>query len=166
VGEIFDRSLSRRNEFVGVFVLELVHFEVALLGDFESAVDRLGMLGEKPVHLLGRFEIAFGVGKEFEAGVVDGAAVADAGENILKRATAGVVIIDGVGGEERNLSFVAESDEVLEMGFIIDPVKARDGEGKAGAQNFAKFEKHIRFPLPSGEGQGEGRRRRRRCSSN
>ena len=72
--------------FFGILVGELVEREAAALGDLDRARQRLGIAAEQPCHLRRRFQIAIGMALAAEAGVVDGAVVPDAGDDILQDA--------------------------------------------------------------------------------
>src|SRR3546814_18966800 len=43
--------------------------------------------GEQPAHLGRRLQVPLGIGLQAEAGLVDGAVLADAGQNVLQRAS-------------------------------------------------------------------------------
>ena len=113
LGEIADGGFARGHYFVGIFVAQLVELESASLGDFQASMNGPRMRGEQAVHLRWRFEISFAVGEKFEAGVVNGAAVANACENILKRAALGGVIVNVIGGQQWDVERSAEVDNLL-----------------------------------------------------
>ncbi len=72
--------------------------------------------------------MALGVGEEGEAGLVERAAQADAGEDILQRAALGDVIVDIVGGDEGDLEIAREVGEFFEVGRIFAVVEAGGGQ--------------------------------------
>ena len=73
-----DRRLFR------VLVDQLVEAEAAALGDLERPGERLRIAGEQPVHLRGGLEMPVAGALAPEAEVVDGAALADAGDDLLQ----------------------------------------------------------------------------------
>ena len=57
--------------------------------------------------------MALAVGEEPPAGLVDGAAVADAGEDVLEGAAFGVVIVDLIGGQKGDGEITRDGLQVL-----------------------------------------------------
>lgn len=138
VGEVLDGGFVWGHELMGIFIFELVEGEGALLGDFDGLADGVGVVGEESMHLCGRFEISFGVGEEAITGLVDGARVADAGEDILEHAAMGGVIVDVIGCEEGDAVVLAEVSEFGEAAVIVEVVEAADGEGESMAEGIAE----------------------------
>ena len=108
------RVLAVGRDLIGIFVGQLFEVEIAAAGKLHRVRDRLGIGGEEAGHLLGAFEMALGVAGEPEAGFVDGAGVADAGEHILKAAADGIVIEHVVGGEERHARGLGQGGEPVQ----------------------------------------------------
>ena len=89
-----------------VLVAQLVEREAAAIGDFERAGDGVGVAGVKPADLVRGFQVAVGEALAPEAGVVDRAALADAGEDVLQDAAAGGVV-EHVAGHDGGDFFLA-----------------------------------------------------------
>ncbi len=83
LGQALLRRLPFRNRFLGIFVTQLVEAEPAALDDFEAALDSIPITAKQPRHLLGRFQMAFGIGGETIADFPNRAAFADARQHIL-----------------------------------------------------------------------------------
>src|SRR6201998_4422823 len=73
------RRLPFRNRLLGVFVTQLIETEPAALDDFEGALDGVQAVAKEPRHLLRRFQMALGIGRETIAGFSNRAAFANAG---------------------------------------------------------------------------------------
>ena len=69
--------------FVGIFVAQLLEAEDNLGSDLTASFQSLGVVGKQPRHLGRRLEVAFGVGLQAPARLVDGAVLADAGQHVL-----------------------------------------------------------------------------------
>ena len=110
----------------GVFVTQLVERKVTLLDDVERAANGPRMIGEEAVHLIRRLQVSLGVWKEPEAGVVNGAAVADAGQDILEDAPAGVVVMHVIGGEERDREGAGDVEQARQARLVVAAVEAGD----------------------------------------
>ena len=101
-------------------------------------MDRLREIGKQPVHLLGRFEISLPIGKKLKAGLANGALLANANQNILKRATAGVVIMNGVGCQQGDSGEAREIEKLTNVQLVVVSENATDGERQTIAQRLAK----------------------------
>src|SRR5271167_3452963 len=122
------RRLSLRNRLFGVFVTQLVETEPAALDDFEGALDGILPAAKEPRHLLRRFQMALGIGRETIAGYSDRAAFANAGQHILQRAPLGHVIKNIVGRDERQTGRLAERGEAGEAPQIVATVEVLSSE--------------------------------------
>ncbi len=80
------RRLARHVGLVRILVAQLRQAEAAAVGDLRRARQRLGVVAEQPPHLGGALEVAVGEPLLAEAGLVDGAALADAGHHVLQDA--------------------------------------------------------------------------------
>ena len=94
------RRLAGRDGFVGVFIFEFIEREAAGLHDFEAARNRFRIGGEKPRHLVRRFEMTLGIDLEPEARFGKGAFLADAGEDIGEAAALRQMIERVIDGDE------------------------------------------------------------------
>ena len=72
-----------------------------------------GMAPEEPLHLLGRLQVPLGAGEAMEAQLLDGAAEADGGDDVLQRPPLGHVIVHVVGGDEAHAH---PGREIVEIG--------------------------------------------------
>ena len=140
-GQIFKvglGGLALRHRLVGIFVFQLVEGEGAALRDLDAAAKRVLMAGEEPRHLLRRLYMPLGIGLEAEAGIGNGAFLADAGEHVLKGAAVGGVIEHRIGGDEGDTRAPAEFGQSGDAGAIVAPVgmPRREIEGSALAERF------------------------------
>ena len=84
-----------------ILVAQLVEAERAALGNLDRAGNRVLIPTEQAPHLVGRLQVALGIGGQAIAGVADRAVLADAGQHVLQRPPPRVVGVDVVGGDER-----------------------------------------------------------------
>ena len=132
IDEVLHHRFTGRADFGGIVVFELFEREAGdALGDLQGAADGLRVVAEEAEHFGGALDVAFGVGEEVEAGLLDGAALADAGENVLEFTAGGVVVVDVVGGDEGDPEGAGEPGEFGEAGFVVAVVNAGGGEGEA-----------------------------------
>ena len=94
-----------------VLVAQVLQRESAAVDDFLDALDGMRMLAEEAVHLLRRFQVPLGRGEAVEAQLLDRAAEANGGDDVLQRAAVGDVIVHVVGGDEAHLHPGGESVE-------------------------------------------------------
>ena len=88
-GQLFQRRLRAQpgdQRLLWILVAEFVQAEAAALYDLQGPLERLGMAGEQARHLFGPLQVAVGVALTPEPHVVDGAALANAGDHVLKDA--------------------------------------------------------------------------------
>ncbi len=113
---------------VGIFVAQLGEAKAAALDDLHAACHRAGMIAEQPLHLDGRFQVSLGIGREAEPGLGDGAAFADAGDDVLQPAAFPHVVEHVVAGDERQAGAVGERGEAMEALRVISTIEmlARD----------------------------------------
>ena len=91
------------------------------------------MAAKKPRHLLRRLQVPLGVALQPEARLVDGAMLADAGEDILKRAAGRLVIEHVIGGDEGALADGRQSRETFLAGAVVGAaIRGEREEGHAG----------------------------------
>jgi hypothetical protein len=142
----------RREHLVRVLVPELVQAEAAGLGDLERARERLGVATKKVRHGLGVFEMPLGVGLEAEAGLVDGAVRANAGDQVEQRLAAGSVHAHVVGRDQRRAARPGQDGKGLEAPGVAAAVEALRRQVARVGESFAKAK----------QGRPEGRVRRPR----
>ena len=94
VAQVLHGALARRDGLVGVFVAQFRQVEADPGGDLQAALDGAGEAGEQARHLGGGLQAALGVRLQPQAGLVDRAALADAGQDVLQGPPAGVVVED------------------------------------------------------------------------
>ncbi len=93
---------ARWHGFVGVFIGQFVERKRAALHDLLCPAQGRFETLEQPCHFLRRFQVPFGARLQSEAGVFDGAMLADTGHDILKRAALGRVIENIIDRNERH----------------------------------------------------------------
>ena len=101
-GEAFQfllRRQARRADLVGILVAQFVEREAAAFHDLPGARHRVRVLREQARHFLGRLQVAIDRAFPPEAGVVDGAAFADAGQHVLQDAALRRVVQHVAGGD-------------------------------------------------------------------
>ena len=123
---------------LGILVGELVEREAAALGDLQRPRERLRIAAEQPVHLLGRLQVAVGVAFAPVAERVDGDVVADAGDDILQDAPAGLVEEDVVGHDRRHPQPRGEVCELVEPELVVRPSPQRQRHVGAVAEGLAQ----------------------------
>ena len=92
VAQVLHGGLARRDRLVGILVAQLRQVEADPAGDLQAALDGAGEAGEQARHLGGGLQPALGVGLQPEPRLVDRAALADAGQDVLQGPPAGVVV--------------------------------------------------------------------------
>ena len=133
-GQSLERLLWREGRvllLVGILVAQVAKVEAAAFGDLQRARDRVRVAGEQAGHFLGRLEVAVGKALALEAGGLDRAALADAGDDILQDAALGMVEQHVAGGDEGGAVAGAHLREAVEAGGVARP--AADRAGKVGA---------------------------------
>ena len=121
-GQLFQRLLrreARHGPLFGILIGQFVEREAAALGDLDRARQRLGIAAEEPRHFLRRFEIAVGMALAAEAGVVDGAIVPDAGDDILQDAPRRLVEQDVVGDDGRHARLRRQVRQLVEAQLVV-----------------------------------------------
>src|SRR6185312_16305771 len=113
---------------IGIFVAQLAEIEAAALDDLHTARHRTGMVAEQPLHLAARFQMALAIGGEAEAGLDDGAALADASDDVLQRPALAHVVEHVVGGDERQPGARGELRQAIKAFRIVATIEvlARD----------------------------------------
>ncbi len=140
-GESLERLLWRhpgRADLVRVLIGELVEREAAAFGDLDGAGQCLRIPGEQPRHLLRRLQVAVGVPLPEEAGFVDGAAVPNAGDDVLQHAAARNVEQHVVGDHGRNPGPRGEVRQIVEPQRIVRPPAQRQGQMGAVAEGLGQ----------------------------
>ncbi len=117
----------------GIFVAQLVERESDARRDLGAARHRLGISGEQPRHLVGRLHVPLGIGEEPEAGFVERAMFADAGQHVVQAPARRHVIMHIVGGDERRAVFGRERRQAGEPRRIVAAIKMLGGEKGFGA---------------------------------
>ena len=134
VGQVLDRGLPGRHRFVGILVLELSKVELDPLGDLKAALHRAGEAGEEPGHFGGRFQMPLAVGLQPQAGVMDGAGLADAGQHVLQVPAVRAVIEDVVGGEHRRAGGLGQGRQPREPVQVARAIGPRRRQPDVAAQ--------------------------------
>ena len=123
-GQTFQGGL-RSERWVGallrILIRQFVEGEAAAIDDLQCAGQRFGIAREQPVHLLGRFKIAVGMPLAAIPQLVDGDVVADAGHDILKDASSGLMEEHVIGDDGRH------AHRCGEVGQFEQPELARFG---------------------------------------
>ncbi len=80
------RRQPRQGALLWVLVDQFLQRKFAAFRNFKTAGKRFRVTGKQPVHLFRRFHIAVGVALAAETGLIDGAIVPYAGDDILQHA--------------------------------------------------------------------------------
>ena len=107
-GKGFERLLLAGKplaQFIGIFIGQLIEREGEAAQECQRLLDGLGRLPKNALHFARGFQMPFGIGGKPRAGIVDGDALAHAGEHIGERAARGLVHVDIIGGDERQPVF-------------------------------------------------------------
>ncbi len=115
-------------DLLRVVVGQLFQFEGAGIGHLARRCDRVGPAGEQALHLCGGFQVPFGIGVKQMAGLGDRGLVADRGHHVLQRAAFGRVVVDVVGGKDRQCIGACEHVEPLDPGDVIACMEEAGGE--------------------------------------
>ena len=99
-------------------VAEIGQGELEAIGKLARVGDGLWQIGEQTCHFSSAFQMPLGVEREQAAGFLDSYFVADAGEDVERRAGLRSGVACAVGGEQRQLIFAREIDESLVAGFL------------------------------------------------
>ena len=121
-GQAFQRLLRGQAgdmDLVRVLVAQFVQRETATIGDLHGAFDGAGMAGEQAGHFLGRFEVTVGGVVAIVADLIDGAALADAGQHVGEHVPAGRVIQHIAGGDGGNAGGAGEVRFVVQANGVV-----------------------------------------------
>ncbi|GJD81874.1 hypothetical protein NBEOAGPD_5130 [Methylobacterium gregans] len=122
-----------RHRLVRVLVGEVAEREAAGFGDLDRAGERGRVVCEEPGHRVRRLQVALGIGLEAVAGLGQGAALADAGDDVLKRPPVRMVVERVRHRHERGAEPVADLGEAPEPGALVAAPPVAAGEiGPAG----------------------------------
>ena len=122
------RVFAVGRDLVGIFVGQFLEAESAAACEFSRVCDRLRIVREQPRHFSCAFQVPLGIAIEPEAGLVDGAGLADAGENILQAAARRLMVEHVVGRDERNSRGFGEGGETMKPFRIAAMEAIRGGE--------------------------------------
>jgi hypothetical protein len=100
-----------------ILVAQLIEREAAAVGDLDRAGERITR--EEPLHLLDRLQIAISVALASVAELVDGDVVPDAGHNVLKHATGGLVEEHVVRHHRRHTDRLRHLRQLIEPELIV-----------------------------------------------
>ena len=125
----------------GVAVAQIGQGKGTAIGYLAGCAHQLGAIGEQPRERLRRLEVMLAVGTQQSACAVQRGAVPDAGDHVLQRAPAAVVVEHlGGGGKGEGEPAAERCQPPLDPGVVGQPV-ARDQSIEPGAK---------RLPEPSG----------------
>ncbi len=127
---------------VGVFVAQLVEIEAAAFGDLDAGAYGLRMGAKQPRHLLGRLQVALGIGGEAKARLGDGAAFADAGHDVLQASPLRRVVEHVVGSNQPQAPARGQIGQAMEALGVVAAIKVlRRKISGAGEIRFQPIEK-------------------------
>ena len=125
-------------QFVGIFIAQRVEGKATGVGDLDGARDGRRIVTEQTGHFGRRLQIAFGVGGQAIAGVVDGAMVAHTGQNILQGAPLGDMVMDRAGRHQGRAMAARQFGQMSQPGAIPAAVKQMPGEPALPSEQRAK----------------------------
>ena len=127
-------GVPRRQPLGGVAVAQVGQGEGAAIGDLAGGCHQLGTVGEQARERARRLEVVLAVGAQQGAGAVQGGAVPDAGDHVLQRAPAAVVVEHlGGGGEGEGEPSAERRQPLLDAPVVGQPV-ARDQSVQTAAK--------------------------------
>ena len=124
------RRQARMLDLVGILVAQFGKIETAALDDLGRARDRARVAREQPRHLRRRPQMAVGEAFAAEAGGVDRAAFADAGEHVLQDAPLGCMVEHIAGRDRGDPGRGRPLGEALQAGGIVRA--SPQGQGEIG----------------------------------
>ena len=122
------------HHLLGVLVAQLSEGEATALGDLHCIGQGTGMIAEEGGHPRGGLEMAFPVGREAPAGGVDGAALADAGEQVVEPTPLRDVLVHVTGRDQGHAFRFREGGEGRQATDVVAPVDAGGGQVERRAQ--------------------------------
>ena len=122
------------DHLLGVLVAQLSEREAAAFGDLHRIGQGTGMIAEEGGHLRGGLEMAFRVGREAPSGGVDGAALADAGEQVVEPAPLRDVLVHVAGRDHGHALRSREGGERRQAAGVVAPVDAGGGQKERRVQ--------------------------------
>ena len=122
------------DHFIGVLVAQLVQRETAALGDLHRIGQGVGMIAEEAGHLRGGPEMAFRIGGETPAGGVDGAALADAGEQVVEPAPLRDVLVHVTRGDQGHPLRFRKGGQSRQPAGVVASMDAGGGQKERRAQ--------------------------------
>ena len=140
-GQPLQRLLRRqagRHRLARILIGQLVEREAAALGDLQRAREGFGIAAEQPRHLLGRLQVAIGMALAAEAGVVDGAAMADAGDHVLQDAPRRHMEQHVVGDHGRHPRLGREIGQLVQPELVVRPAAQGQRQIAAIAEGLAQ----------------------------
>jgi len=151
-----DQLLLRRaalgRQLGRVFVAQVIQVETAALGDLDRPGDGVGVIGEQPRHFGRRFQMPLRIGEQAITGLVKGAVLADAGEDVLQRPALRHVHVHVVGGDERRAAAPGEVRESGQPADVVAAIEAMAGEigptGKRVRQTAQRRREAFALRLP------------------
>ncbi len=108
-----------RAEFSRVFVAKFVQRKLTAVRNFDCSFQQLGIAPEEPRHLLGRLQVSLGIGKEPIGDLTDRTAFANRDQRVLQEAAFWMVVMDIIGGSERNLRVSCQAASPLHPPSVV-----------------------------------------------
>jgi hypothetical protein len=115
------RRQPRQGPLLGILIREFIESELAALSDLDRAGERLGIAAEQPVHFFRPLEEAVGVALATKAEFVDGAVVANGGDDILQDAPRWFVEQHVIGDDGRHPPLNRQVGQFMEPQLIVRP---------------------------------------------
>ena len=138
---------ARRHGLVGIVVAKLVEREI----DARQKVLRLGdgvrRVAEQARHLGRPLQVALGIDLEPAAGGVDRHLLADAGEDVLQVAGAGLVVERVVDGEERHGGGAGDAPEARQPAPVVAAAMHGGGEPDRAGRGARQAVEEARQPI-------------------
>ena len=135
-GQIFQRRLPRRGEFLGILVTQFVEREGCLPGDFQRARQGLWITGEEHGHFLRRSQVSLGIGKQQFAGRGHRAAVPHGAEHVAERLSLRHVEMNVARRDQRHPRAMRQRREPIEPLLIVAAMVQFDEEVTAAREDF------------------------------
>ena len=137
--EVLVQRRAWRHVEAGQVVDPLRDRDVAALGNPDRVRQRIGVVSEHRLHLLGGLEKELIAGVAQALGVVDGLARADAQQDVVRLRVALPQVVDVVGGHERQVQLAGQGqDALVDDLLLLDTLVLHLQEEVARAQDVAQ----------------------------
>ena len=138
-----------------IFVFQVIQRECDAVGQGPRRGNRMGPVCEEAAHLIGRFQVAFGIGLQEPPGAGDGHALPNAGHHVLQRAAVGGGVKHVIGGEDRQAVTLRHPVQPVDPRPVIAAIEVARRDMTHPRQGAEKTRQTGGKALQIGAGQGD-----------